>query len=337
MEHKHESFTCEHCEPGTPFYRENLFWVTLVTLTLFAIGSFTSYLNPFAVALIEYFNLIWWAVALGLFLGGVIDYLVPDEFVVRLIGGTKKKTIFISVMLGFLLSACSHGILALSVELYKKGASIPAVIAFLLASPWANLPITLLLFSFFGWKAFVFVLSAILIATTTGLILQVLDRKGMLDQHKYQKEIRARKTPLKIDYSIIAIAKGIAKGSWSLTRMILWWIMIGMTIAAFIRAYVPTHIFMDYFGPSILGLLATLLIATIIEVCSEGSSPIAFELYRQTGAFGNVFTFLMAGVVTDYTEIGLIWSTIGKKTAMWMPIVSVPQVLILAYIFNIIF
>ena len=43
----------------------------------------------------------------------------------------------------------------------------------------------------------------------------------------------------------------------------------------------------------------------------------------------------MAGVVTDYTEIGLIWSNIGKKTAIWLPIVTVPQVLLLGYLFNI--
>ena len=48
------------------------------------------------------------------------------------------------------MSACSHGILAISMQLYKKGASIPSVITFLLASPWANFPVTILLFGFFG-------------------------------------------------------------------------------------------------------------------------------------------------------------------------------------------
>jgi hypothetical protein len=83
-----------------------------------------------------------------------------------------------------------------------------------------------------------------------------------------------------------------------------------------------------------LGLVVTLIFATIIEVCSEGSSPLAFEIYNQSGAFGNSFVFLLSGVATDYTEIGLIWSNIGKKAALWLPIITVPQVLILGYIFN---
>jgi len=42
----------------------------------------------------------------------------------------------------------------------------------------------------------------------------------------------------------------------------------------------------------------------------------------------------MAGVVTDYTEIGLIWSNIGKRAALYLPLITVPQVVIIGYIFN---
>ncbi len=106
----------------------------------------------------------------------------------------------------------------------------------------------------------------------------------------------------------------------NLSNMVLWQILIGITIAAFIGAYIPEHFFMKYLGPTFTCLLLTLLFATIIEVCSEGSSPIAFEIFTKVGTFGNPFVFLMAGVVTDYTEIGLIWTNIGKKAAIWLPI-----------------
>jgi uncharacterized membrane protein YraQ (UPF0718 family) len=116
--------------------------------------------------------------------------------------------------------------------------------------------------------------------------------------------------------------------------MVLWWILIGFILAALIGAYVPHHIFMHYFGPTLGGLAMTLLVATVIEVCSEGSAPIAFELFKQVGTLGNPFVFLMAGVVTDYTEIGLIWATIGKRTALFLPAVAVPQILVIGYLFN---
>jgi hypothetical protein len=45
----------------------------------------------------------------------------------------------------------------------------------------------------------------------------------------------------------------------------------------------------------------------------------------------------MAGVVTDYTEIGLLWHNVGRKTAIWLPIITVPQVVLLGWIANKIF
>ena len=116
--------------------------------------------------------------------------------------------------------------------------------------------------------------------------------------------------------------------------MILWWIVIGVTLASLIGAYVPADIFQHWFGPTVLGLFLTLVAATVLEICSEGSAPVAFEFYRQTGALGNSFVFLSAGVVTDYTEIGLVGTNLGWRSAFWMVAVSVPQVLLLGWVYN---
>jgi uncharacterized membrane protein YraQ (UPF0718 family) len=82
-------------------------------------------------------------------------------------------------------------------------------------------------------------------------------------------------------------------------------------------------------------MFLTLAFATILEVCSEGTSPIAFEIFNKVAVLGNPFVFLMAGVATDYTEIGLLWSNIGRRTAIWLPVVAVPQILLLGALLNI--
>jgi len=326
-----------------PWYKERLYVVGLITIAIVVIAYFFS--EKLFDAFVDYFKLIWWAILLGVFIGGIIDFLIPNAYISKYLSKNEKKTIFYSVIFGFLMSACSHGILAISMELYKKGASISAVIAFLLASPWANLPITILLFSFFGAKAFLLIISAIVIAIITGLIYQVLEKNKKIEQSKHivridesfsiKKDIKKRWKKYKPNYeNNIKMLKGILRGSWALSKMVVWWILIGMVLASFARAFVPHEFFMNYMGATLLGLFVTLIIATIIEVCSEGSAPMAFELFKQTGAFGNSFTFLMAGVITDYTELGLIWSNIGKKTAIWLPIITIPQVILVGYLFN---
>jgi uncharacterized membrane protein YraQ (UPF0718 family) len=348
---KTEDKYCPSCSTKNiiPWYKERLYIVFIFTVILLILGFLIPFLNPFFEAFIDYLQLIWLAIIIGFFIGGIIDYFIPREYIKKYLSRRNKRTIFYSIVFGFLMSACSHGILAISIELYKKGASTSSVIAFLLASPWANLPITILLFSFFGTKALLIIISALIIAVITGLIYQVLERKELVECNSCNqdddvsvlmdfsiiKDIKKRWSSYNFNFknNIIAL-KGTLNGAWALTKMVMWWLIIGMVMASFARAYIPNYIFIEYMRPTVLGLLITLFFATIIEVCSEGSSPLAFEIFNQTGAFGNSFTFLMAGVATDYTEIGLIWHNIGRKTALWLPIITVPQILFLGFIFN---
>jgi uncharacterized membrane protein YraQ (UPF0718 family) len=350
---KHECPECEkHAkerQKPRPWYKVRLYQVLIVLAILFALNpvllSFgIGALQEFWIAFYDYLLLIWWAIVLGFVIGGIIDYLVPNEYITKFLSKPEKRTIGWSVLLGFLMSACSHGILAISMEFYKKGASVPAVVAFLMASPWANLPITILLFSFFGINAFLIIISAIIIAIITGFIYQGLDRKGWIERSKHtckdcdsfsvKADMKKRWKAYRKHPNTANVIKGVAGGGWSLAKMVLWWILIGMVFASAARVFIHPELFMSFLGPTLVGLAVTLVIATVIEVCSEGSAPFAFEIFRQTGALGNSFTFLMAGVATDYTEVGIIASNIGRRAAIWLPIITVPQILVLGYLFN---
>jgi hypothetical protein len=332
----------------TTLFKNKLFIVTAVSILLLAASFFIPTLEPLRKALFTYIKTIWWAVALGLLLGGIIDYYVPQEYISKVLSRKKPYTIFNSVFLGFLMSACSHGILALSIQLHKKGASNPAVVSFLLASPWANLTITFMLLSFFGVKGLLIILAAIIVAINTGFIFMFLEKRGLIETNKNTivvaenfsiwQDVKTRVRNYRFSIkTFLSDFQGVISGTASLSNMVLWWIILGIMIASAAGAYIPVYFFHRFMGPTFLGLIVTLGLATVIEVCSEGSSPLAFEIYRQTGALGNSFVFLMAGVATDYTEIGLLWSNVGRRTAIWMPIVTVPQIVLIGYFFNLIY
>jgi len=334
--------------PARSPFTNRLFIISAAALVLVSASFFIPFLVPFRTSFLAYLKAIWWAVLLGLFLGGAIDHYIPREYISRALSQKKPRTIFNAVFLGFLMSACSHGILAISMQLHKKGASNPAVVAFLLASPWANLTVTVMLIAFFGLKGLLIIIAALIVAVNTGLIFMFLERKGLIESNKNTIEV-AGDFSIRRDLSIRfkdykftsgtlkADVFGVSRGALALSQMVLWWIILGMLLASFAGAYIPVHFFHKFMGPTFLGLGVTLFLATIIEVCSEGSSPLAFEIYRQTGALGNSFVFLMAGVVTDYTEIGLLWANVGRRVALWMPVIAVPQVILLGYLANLFF
>lgn len=304
------------------------FWLLHLVLSFLGINL----LSPLFQKFFQYLKLTWWAIGLGFLIGGLIEILVPENLMVNLLG-KGKKSIFIAVFLGFLASACSHGILAIAVSLYKKGASTAATLAFLLAAPWANLAITILLFALFGTKALLIIGGAILVAIVAGFIFRFLEQKGFIEG---RKEEVLQKKKLETWYWVgwPKLARGMFASFWSLSKMVFWWVLLGFFLASILGSFVPESFFHRFFGPSFLGMLATLALATVIEVCSEGSAPMAFELFQKTGAFGNVFVFLMAGVATDFTEFGIVLTNIGKKAAIALVVVTVPLILLLGFLFN---
>lgn len=339
--------THEHreCCDTKKWYQKRVWWVVSASFLIGIVSLGLPTLRPFSEAFWGYLSIVGWAVGAGLVLGGVIDRFVPKTYISRILAQPRKRTVFYAAGLGLLASACSHGILALSMELHKKGASGPAVITFLLASPWANFPVTLLLVGLFGWRGLLIIFAAVFVALTTGLALQGLDQKGWIERNRntvpldssfslgsdFKEQFRRyRFTPSQLREEFL----GIARGTLELSEMVLGWVIFGVVLASLAQAYIPSHLFRNYLGPSVSGLLVTLVFATLLEVCSEGTAPLAFEIYRQTRALGNSFVFLNAGVLTDYTEMGLVGTNLGKKTALWTILIGVPQVLILGYLFN---
>ena len=293
----------------------------------------------------EYLQKVGVPFLIGLALGGLVDHFVPKSYIVKLLSGPGTGVIGRATVLGFLASTCSHGALALSIELYRKGASVPAVISFLLASPWASMALTFILLSLFGPPALWFIGGALAIAWLTGLIFQRLSARGLIDRNPNTTAVeslsikediaeRWRRYPWTAD-QLREDARGVLSGMVALGRMTMGWVQIGLGLSALLGAAMPQGAFTRFFGRSPLGLLATLGLAAVIEVCSEGTAPLAYELYRHTGALGNAFAFLMAGVVTDYTELALVWANIGRRSALWMLAVALPMVLLAGMLLNI--
>ncbi len=319
--------------------------VILIAGCLLVAAAFVDAVQPLGQHLAEYLRMIVPAVGAGLLIGGLIYRYVPHWYVERLMAGGRKRSIARSVLIGFFMSACCHGVLAVAMELYRKGASTASVIAFLLASPWANLPLTILLFGFFGVKALVFVGGALVIALSTGLLFQWLERMGWVERNPNHSGA-AHTDPIVTDLrrrlaarrwtsaNAFSDARAVFQGSLKLADMILWWVILGAIAASLIGTYIPGHWMHQYLGPDLKGLAFTLAGASVLEVCSEGTAPLAFEIYRQTHAFGNALVFLMAGVATDYTEIGLIWQTIGRRAAILLPLIAVPQIFLLGILAN---
>lgn len=333
-----------------PFTQDKLLLLT-VTITVIAYAFHLlagevseGFIARFTAACFELLNVMWWGIAAGVFFVGLMGK-VPREFVMGILGkGGSLNGILRACFGGLLLDLCSHGILLVGMKLYERGASLGQVMAFLIASPWNSISLTFILIALVGlpWTLTFIVLSAI-IAIVSGLMFEWLVKRGTLPANPHQQELpegfrfweEAKAGMRRTDWNTALFTSAIKDGFRD-SAPILRWVFLGLVLAALIRSAVPTEHFAHYFGATLGGLVLTMLAATVIEVCSEGTTPIAADLLTRAASPGNAFAFLMAGVSTDYTEImALKETTKSWKMALFLPLVTLPQIFVISWIVNV--
>lgn len=227
---------------------DKLFWGSLTII----VGGVAAYffcdifeisaplIHHFGHSIISLLQAMWWGVLLGLFFVGLMGR-VPKEYFTAMLGrGDTIGGIFRAAGAGLLLDLCSHGILMVGAKLYERGASLGQMMAFLIASPWNSLSLTLILISLIGLKwTLLFIAGSTVIAIVTGLAYQGLTRAGVFPANP-------NAVVLPDDFNLLADAKtrlktfrpngafwsALFKGGWQDSQMVLRWLLFGVVLAS---------------------------------------------------------------------------------------------------------
>ncbi len=337
-----------HATKGRPDF---LLWGSLSAIVVLYLhygwwpesAHFAAWYQILASSVYELINIMWWSMAIGILMVALLSR-IPREFVMSILGARSGLNgIMRATAAGVLLDLCNHGLLMVAAKLYERGASSGQVMAFLIASPWNSFSLTLILIALIGlpWTL-AFIALSMLIAVLTGLLFEALVRKAVLPGNPVKVDLpedfrfwREARKGLSETAFTPAFLTAMLRDGLKDSRMVLRWVLFGILLAGLVRAFMPPDQFGHYFGPTLAGLGLTVLVATLLEICSEGSTPIAADLLARAGAPGNSFAFLMTGVSTDYTEIMVLKETTKSwKIALFLPLLTVPQVMLIAWLMN---
>ncbi|MDP7111398.1 MAG: permease, partial [Myxococcota bacterium] len=120
---------------------------------------------------------------IGLLAAGVLRVFVPDELLVRWLGGSRRRGVLTASLLGVPIPICSCGIVPLSIGLRRKGAGRGATMAFLIATPETGVPSIALTWGLLGpLLAVIRPLVSWITAVLAGLFIEAADEEaGSLD------------------------------------------------------------------------------------------------------------------------------------------------------------
>ena len=304
-------------------------------------------------ALSDLFKELWLYFLLGLLISALIQEFVSTKKLLKYFGGNDIASLARATTAGLFVSVCSCGAIPIAATLRQRGASTASALTFLLAAPWGGLLHVFLISGFIGIKNTLILLAfSLLTAFIAGLILAKFENKKIIEaaipkKHKKGEEMlcvecvdveqmRLKHENEKLDRRIIYCTP---KNMWRIFRDVGKYIIIGLLIAAALKAFVPSDLVQKYLGNDnrFLPVLIAVPVSAVLELASEGLAVLGGQLYQLGASLGVVFIITMVGVTTDFTELSMIWGKFGKKCALDYLLTATTIAVFFAWMINAVF
>lgn len=249
---------------------------------------------------------------LGFLVAGILYAFVPGKFYRNHLSRPGAWAVIKAALIGVPLPLCSCGVLPTAVSLRRNGASRGASASFLIATPQTGIDSIAATYSLLG-PAFAIIrpVAALVTAFIGGMLVNREDKAG---GGSCDMEVDTIDAPAS-DSFIGKIKDALRYGFVDMVQNIGKWLMIGLVIAAGITVFVPDGFFTFFAEYPILSMIAVVIVAVPMYVCSTGSIPIALSLMLKGLSPGAAFVLLMAGPAANFASIIIVSKSLGRKTA----------------------
>lgn len=304
-------------------------------------------------ALFELFKELWLYFLLGLVISALIQEFISTKKLLEYFGGNDFASLLRATTAGLLVSVCSCGAIPIAAMLRQRGASTASALTFLLAAPWGGLLHVVLISGFIGIKnTIILLIFSLLTALIVGLILAKFENKKVIEtgapkKHKKNERVLCVECvdveQLRLKHENENLSKRIfyciPQNIWQIFKYVGKYILIGLFIAAALKAFVPSDLVTKYLGNEgrFMPVLIAVPLSAILELASEGLAVLGGQLYQLGASLGVVFVIMMVGVTTDITELSMIYGKFGKKCAIAYLITATTIAILFALIINFIF
>ena len=260
----------------------------------------------------------------GFLIAGLIRLLLPDDKVVKYMGGKGTKPILIASLFGIPLPLCSCGVIPAAIGLRKQGAGKSATMSFLVSTPETGVDSIAITYALLDPLMTVFrPIAAFLTAMCTGILdnyvnRDIPDTNDLIHIHDdtcmdnctektiyetYQYSSLIRRLGMALRYGFVDLLGDLAK-----------WLILGILIAGLISYLMPVGFIQNYLNNEWIAMLVMLVAGIPLYVCATASTPIAAALMVKGLSPGAALVFLLAGPASNAATITVVAKYFGKRS-----------------------
>jgi uncharacterized membrane protein YraQ (UPF0718 family) len=307
-------------------------WLTYSVFKIIPGTHLADALNFFIADVLKIFILLFVIIFIVSF---IRTYLPPEK--VRLFLAKKNKLVahILASLIGIVTPFCSCSAIPLFLGFVEAGVPLGVTFSFLISSPMINEVALVLLFGLFGWKiALLYVLSGLIIAIISGLIIGRMKVENLVADFVWQNKLKENLPILKklskkerIDFAL-KYAVDIIKRVWP-------YILIGVGLGAWIHGFVPADFLAQYAGADKwYAVPLVVLIGIPLYSNAAGIIPLLGALTEKGVAMGTVLAFMMSVTALSLPEFFILNKVMKIKLIIIFARIVGVGIMLTGFLFN---
>jgi uncharacterized membrane protein YraQ (UPF0718 family) len=263
----------------------------------------------------------------------VRTFITPQRVKKWVAGRTEGVGNVVAALLGIPTPFCSCSAVPLFIGFVESGVPLGITFSFLIASPLINEIAAAMLFALFGWQiALIYIVSGLIIAIVTGIIIGRLHLEGEVEEFVYKCKMHDLAERAMTWKDRLNFAKGESR---DITLKVLPYILIGIAIGAVIHGYAPSDFLVSFAGPdNPLAVPVAVLIGVPLYSNAAGMIPIMEVLTAKGMAMGTALAFMMSVIGLSLPEMIILRKVIKLKLILVFAGILFIAFIVIGYLFN---
>jgi len=259
-------------------------------------------------------------VVLGFLIAGILRFWVPANMLQKHLGGRSFGTLMKSVGMGCVLPLCSCGTIPLGIGLFRSGASVGNMLAFMTSTPMLSPVLIALSLKLLGFKlSLSLLISAVLGALIMGILANYLFagvKAGGISKTDLPKK-ETSYLPQPSGRQDGKVAKTIKWAFLDLGADVSVDILIGLAVASLLISVLPLEWISRWLGQQDLFTLLYVVLGIPVYACSIPSLAVVQGLLLMGASPGAGIAYMIAGPATNLGELNAIRKAMGSRPAIF--------------------
>jgi len=274
-----------------------------------------------------------------IFFVGIIRSYFSAERTRKVLEGKSSFTgNVLASLLGIVTPFCSCSAIPLFLGFVESGVPLGVTFSFLIAAPMINEVAVILLFGMFGWKvAFIYVLTGLIIAISSGWVIGKLKLEHWVQDWVYQTQIgnseddeEKQNLADRLQFGYNAVKEIVGK---------VWvYVAIGIAVGAGAHGFVPEDYMAALMGKSAwYSVPLSVIIGVPLYSNAAGIIPIVSVLIEKGASLGTSLAFMMAVIGLSLPEMIILKKVLKLPLILTFVGIVASGIMIVGYLFNAIF